>query len=72
MVYLGPLKSDLKKSSRVTQKSSTQTIFSILLKINILCVEFLKLFYNEIFNKFDWVLHLEISQSWSMSDFKMD
>ena len=36
-------------------KSTIKTIFSILLKINILCVEFLilKLFYNEIFDKFD-------------------
>ena len=31
----------------------------------------LRLFYNEIFDKLDWVLHLEISQSWLMSDFKM-
>ena len=44
MVYLGPLKCDFKKSSRVTQKSTTQTIFSILLKINISCVEFLNCF----------------------------
>ena len=36
-----PLKFDFKKSSRVTQKSTTQTIFSFLLKINILCFEFL-------------------------------
>ena len=61
-LYLGPLKCDFKKSSRVTQNSTTQTIFSILLKINILCVEFLN-FYNEIFDNLDWVLHLEISQS---------
>ena len=44
MVYLGPLKCDFKKSSRVTQKSTTKTIFSILLKINILCVEFFNWF----------------------------
>ena len=68
--YIWPLKCDFKKSSRVTQKSTTQAIFStVLIKINILCV--LKLFYNEVFDKFDWVLHLEISQSWLMSDFKM-
>ena len=44
MVYLGPLKCDFWKSSRVTQKSTTQTIFSILLKIDILWVEFLNCF----------------------------
>ena len=44
MVYLGPVKCDFKKSSRVTQKSTTQTIFSTPLKINILCVEFLNCF----------------------------
>ena len=42
--YIWPLKCDFKKSSRVTQKSTTQTIFSILLKIDILCVEFLNCF----------------------------
>ena len=34
------VKCGFQKSSRVTQKSTTQTIFSILHKINILCVEF--------------------------------
>ena len=42
MVYLWPLKCDFKKSSRVTQSSTTQTFFSI--KVNILCVEFLNCF----------------------------
>ena len=42
--YLEPLKCDLKKSSRVTQKSTTQTIFSTLLMINIMCVDFLNCF----------------------------
>ena len=41
LVYLGPLTCDFKKSSRVTQKGTTQTIFLILLKIYILLVEFL-------------------------------
>ena len=44
---------------------------AILLRINILCVEFLNCFTMK-FDKFDWVLHLEISQSWLISDFKMD
>ena len=41
MVFFQYLNCDFQKSSRVTEKSTTQTIFSILHKINILCVELL-------------------------------
>ena len=43
-----------------TDKGIQIKTFSILLKINSIN---LKLFYYEIFDKFDWVLHLKISQS---------
>ena len=45
MVYLAPLKCDFKKiQPRHAKISRTQIICSILLKINILCVEFLNCF----------------------------
>ena len=64
MVYLGHLKCDFKEP--------TLTIFSILHKINILCVEFLKLLSMKFLINLIRVLHLEISQNWLMSDFKTD
>ena len=62
MVYFWPSQCDFKKFSRVTQKIKTQTIFSILLKINILCVEFLNCFAMKFLTNLT-ELHLEISQS---------
>ena len=66
-----PLKCDFKKSSRVTLKSTTQTIASILLKINILCVEFFNCFTKKVLTnlteycmlKYHKYHNLEISQS---------
>ena len=63
MVYFWPSQCDFKKFSRVTQKIKTQTIFSILLKINIFVCWILKLFCNEIFDKFDWAASRNITKS---------
>ena len=55
----------LKNPAALRKKAQLKPFFQFYLRL-IFC---LKLSYNEIFDK---VLHLEILQSWLMSDFKMD
>ena len=61
MVYLGPLKCDFKNPATSLKKAQLKPFFNST-KINILCVEFLKLSNNEIWQIWQYCI-LEISHS---------